>query len=346
MSGEPRLLLLDLNATSAAWALPAATEAAIRDAAPEGWEVRTVRARTISDGDGGAPSAEALAAIADAEVYFGFGLPRPLFAAARRLRWVQSAAAGVASLLSDEMRASDVLLTNSAGVHAVPIAEYVVGGVLYFLRSLDVAVAQQRERSWARERFVGAETRVREMKECRALILGTGGIGREVARRLSALGALCTGLRRRPELGTPEEFARVASLASIDAELPRADILVLAAPATPSTVGAVSAERLALLPREAIVVNVSRGSLLDERALAERLEAGALRGAVLDVFEREPLASDSPLWHLPHVLLTPHVSAASPRGFWERELALFLENWRRYRDGERLLNVVDKDAGY
>jgi phosphoglycerate dehydrogenase-like enzyme len=107
-----------------------------------------------------------------------------------------------------------------------------------------------------------------------------------------------------------------------------------------------TAQRLDLLPRHAIVVNVARGALVDEEALADRLARGRLRGAVLDVFQEEPLATDSPLWQLRSTLVTPHVSPVSPGRFWERELDLFLENWRRYRSGEPLRNVVDKHAGY
>src|SRR5919199_598223 len=189
----PRRLAVDLFATAPQWSLSEAGIEELRAAAPPGWAVDIVRAPTVSDGDGGtAPSAQAIAAIRDAEVYFGFGVSRPLFAAARRLRWVHSAAAGVGALLFPEMHDSDVVITNSAGVHAVPIAEYVVGGVLYLLRQFDVAVAQQRERRWDKEPFVGAESRAREMADIRALILGAGGIGGAVAERLSALGARCT----------------------------------------------------------------------------------------------------------------------------------------------------------
>jgi phosphoglycerate dehydrogenase-like enzyme len=108
----------------------------------------------------------------------------------------------------------------------------------------------------------------------------------------------------------------------------------------------VSRERLALLPRHAVVVNVARGTLLDEEALADRLDAGMLRGAVLDVTAHEPLARESRLWQLRSVLLTPHVSGVSPTGFWDRELALFVDNWRRYVAGQPLRNVVDKHEGY
>ena len=284
--------------------------------------------------------------IADADAYLGFGMPRALFIAAPRLRWIHSAAAGVGSLLYPELLASDVVLTNSAGVHAVPMAEHVLGGILFLLRQLDVAVAQQRDRVWDRDPFVGRGTRIRELGESRAVIVGAGGIGSEIARRLSALGVRCTGIRRRPELGAPTGFGRVAGIDALDSELENADILIIAAPATGATRGLVTAERLDHLPPGAIVVNVARGSLLDERALAERLRTGRLGGAVLDVFEREPLPADSDLWSVPRLLLTPHVSATSPHGYWRRQLELFTDNWARFASGRPMRNVVDKVAGY
>ena len=341
------LLVVDLAAKSHVWQLPPGGERAIREGAPPGWEVRVVRALTVSDGDGNeAFSDEAGAAAADAEVYVGFGMPAGLFRVARRLRWVHSASAGVGALLYPEMRESDVLLTNSAGVHAVPIAEYVLGGVLHFLRGFDVAIDHQRRREWEKAPFSGAEPIPREVGECRVLVVGVGGIGGEVATRFTALGARCVGVRRRAGLQAPAGFERVVPFGELDRELPEADVVVLAAPLTPETRGLLTAARLDRLTRDAIVVNVSRGALLDERALAERLADGQLRGAVLDVFEKEPLPAESPLWGLPQVLLTPHVSGVSPRRFWEREVALLMENWRRYVRGEPLKNLVDKDAGY
>ena len=341
--------MVDLAATSKNWALPAGGYEAIEAATPPGWRVRFVRAPTVSDGDGArAPSAEALDAVREAEAYFGFGMSPALYSAAARLRWIQSAAAGVAGLLFPALRDGPVILTNSAGVHAEPIAENVLGGLLYLLRGLDVAVRQQAEGRWDKAPFVdpGGRARVRELSECHALVVGTGGIGRAVGRRLSLLGARCAGIRRRPALGAPAGFERVAGAEALDAELATADIVVLSAPLTAETGGLLTAARLDLLPADAIVVNVARGSLLDERALADRVRSGRLRGAVLDVFDPEPLPAGSPLWALPQVLITPHVSAVSPRRFWERELALFFENWRRYRDGEPLVNRVDKHAGY
>lgn len=339
--------MVDLAARSKNWALTPEGEHRIHQATPQGWRVHVVRELTSSDGDGPPqPSAESMSAIRNAEAYFGFGIPRPLFLEARRLRWVHSAAAGVGSALYPEMMNSDVLLSNSAGVHAIPIAEYVVAGVLHFFRGLDVAAAQQRERQWDKRFFVAAGSPLREVSGARILIIGTGGIGTEVARRLTALGATCTGVRRHPDRGVPDGFARVVGTTSLDEELPRADVVVVAAPQTAESRGLMTEERLKSLGRGTILVNVARGALIDEEALAERLRSGELRGAVLDVFREEPLASSSPLWQLRSALLTPHISPVSPGQFWPRALDIFCDNWARYVRGELLRNLVDKQAGY
>jgi phosphoglycerate dehydrogenase-like enzyme len=342
-----RLLVVDLAATSKNWALTAEGERRLLDATPDGWRVEVIHAATSSDGDGPPrPSDEVMRAIRDAEVYYGFGIPRLLFLEAAKLRWVHSAAAGVGTSLHPEMLASDVVLTNSAGIHAIPIAEYIVGGILHFLRGLDYAVDQQRRAEWNKMPFVRLDSVLREMDTVRALIIGTGGLGSATAERLTALGARCTGVRRRVELGPPPGFERVVGLDQLDAELPNHDVVILAAPLTAGTRELLTERRLDLLPANAIVVNVARGAMLDDAALITRLESGRLRGAVLDVFKEEPLASTSPLWQLRQVLLTPHTSPVSPGRFWPRQLDLFLDNWTRYVRGDSLRNVVNKQAGY
>jgi phosphoglycerate dehydrogenase-like enzyme len=344
---EPRRLLLDLAATSRNWAITPEARDTIVKAAPTGWSVDVVGALTSSDGDGPPrASDEAVRLVRDAEVYFGFGVTPDLLQAAAKLRWVHSAAAGVGNVLNTGMKDNDVLLTNSAGLHGPPIGEFVVAGVLHFMRGLDVAVAQQRRGEWDKSFFVAADSPVREVADARVLVLGAGGLGSEAARRLSALGAICVGLRRRPGQGLAPGFAEMYGMDALDTELPKADVLVITAPLTPETKGIMTRERLQRLPQRAILVNVARGALVDEDALADLLDAGQLRGAVLDVFREEPLPRSSRFWQLPNALVVPHVSPVSPGKFWPRQLELFLDNWRRYVAGEPLRNLVDKQAGY
>ena len=342
-----RRLVLDLAATSRNWALTAEGAERVRREAPAGWEVVIVSTRTSSDGDG-PPTAsdEARVAAADAEAYFGFGFTTDLLAAAPALKWVHSAAAGVGNVLKSGIADTDIILTNSAGIHGPPIGEFVVAGILHFMRGLDVAIAQQQQGVWNKSFFVADDSPMREISDSRVLIVGTGGLGGEAARRLAALGATCVGIRRRPELGAPAGFSRVAGMEALNDELPSADALVLAAPLTAETTELMTRTRLALLPKHAIIVNVARGAMIDEEALVDLLEAGRLRGAVLDVFRQEPLATTSRLWQLRSALVVPHVSPVSPGRFWPRQLDLFLDNWRRYAAGEPMRNVVDKRAGY
>jgi len=346
-SAAARVLVADLAATSRNWSLTPAARARIEGATPRGWRVHFVSAPTISDGDGGSPpSSEVLEQVAQAEAYYGFGLSRAVFDAGESLRWVHSAAAGVGAALFPEMIASDVVLTNAAGIYGKPIAQHVLGGVLHFLRSFDIAIELQREGRWDKQPFVGDESRVRELADCRVLVIGAGGLGSAIAESMAHFGARCVGVRRHPDRPLPDGFERVVGPDAIDAELPDADVVVLSTPATPETRALLNGERIARLDRDAIVVNVGRGSLLDEGALATALAAGRLRGAVLDVFEQEPLAASSPLWRLRNVLVTPHVSGVSPHWYWERQLDLFLDNWTRYAEGRAMRNVVDKRSGY
>ncbi len=322
----------------------------ISAAAPDGWEVVHIAAPSTSIGSGtNTPSDETLAAIAQAEGYLGYGVPAGLLRAAPLLRWAHSAAAGVGASVTPELRASGVIFTNSAGVYGEPMADTVLAGVLHFVRGLDFAVRHQAASTWNQLPFlhggVSEPADVRELAELRVLIVGAGGIGTAVARRFSALGCECVGIRRRPALGAPEGFARVVGVDGLDAELPGADVLVLAAPLTGGSTALLDAARLALLPAGAIVVNVARGALVSDEALLDGLTRHHLRGAVLDVFNTEPLPADNPFWRHPKVLVTPHVSAVSPQQ-WRRGLELFEDNWRRWQAGGPLRNVVDLDAGY
>lgn len=317
----------------------------LRTAVPQDWEVVVVEAPTMGTADGAdAASPQALAAVEGAEVYLGFGVPAAVLRAGTRLRWVHSGTAGVGGSLTREMLESDVVFTNSAGVHAVPVAETVLAMMLYFARGLDHAVRAQARGQWDKAAFDTAEAPVREVGGSTVGVVGYGGIGTEVARRAHALGARVIALRRR-EPGA-DAWARIlVGAAGLDTILRESDYLVLAAPETPETRGLIDAEALGRMRAGAVLVNVARGRLVDEAALVDALEAGRLCGAALDVFATEPLPPGHRFWSLPNVLLTPHVSAYSHR-FWEREIALVEENLRRYLEGEEMVNVVNKREGY
>jgi phosphoglycerate dehydrogenase-like enzyme len=342
-----RRLVVDLLATSRNWSLPFEGVERIQAATPPGWVTEFIEGSgPVQHEAGAASSPAAIAAAVDAEAYYGFGITEELFASARKLRWIHSAAAGVGRSLSPALRESSTVFTNSAGVMGPSVAEHVLGVVLHFLRGLDLAVGLQRDATWSKAPFTEGGTSVRELCECRVLIVGTGGLGASIGARFSSLGAECVGVRRHPNLGPPPGFSRVVGPAALDAELPHTDVLVIAAPLTPDTEGLMTASRIDCLPDRAIVVNVARGALIDENALVLALRAGKLRGAALDVFRGEPLGPEDALWKVPAMLITPHVAAISPRLFWPRALDLFLDNWERYRTGAPLRNVVDKDAGY
>ncbi|MHB8839549.1 MAG: NAD(P)-dependent oxidoreductase, partial [Gemmatimonadaceae bacterium] len=251
-----------------------------------------------------------------------------------------------ALLAIPELRDGPCLFTNAAGIYGPPIAEHVLAGVLHLTRAFDLAESLRAERRWDQAAFGTTSAMVRELGELRVLVVGTGGLGSEIGARFAALGAQVVGLRRVPSKGCPAGFSRVAGIEALEAELRAADVVVLAAALTDETRNLLDARRLAMLPAQAIVVNVSRGTMLDEEALHAALVSGHLRGAVLDVFAREPLAWESPLWQLRQVLVTPHVSGVSPRRLWDRLTALFVGNWHAYVEGRPLRNLVDKAIGY
>lgn len=297
------------------------------------------------EGDAAIATREAVQAVRGAEIYLGYGVPAAVAAEGQgTLRWAHSGTAGIGDSLSHLVGAG-VVVTNSAAVHAEPIADWVVAVVGYFARGLDRMRAAQSEARWARREFGEMRVPVREFRDLRMGVFGLGGIGSAVARRALGLGMRVAGVRRRPERGGPEGVGWVGGPAELSRLAATSDVLVIAAPETRASTGAVSRGVLAELPDDAVVVNVARGSLLDEAALLDELNQGRLRGAALDVFTAEPLPRDHPFWAHPRVIVSPHVSAVTTR-FWERETGLIVENIRRYLGGMRLLNVVDQEAGY
>ncbi len=344
------------------WAMPEWVPARLRDALPASWTLDVVEEETDGSGDGAARvSDRVLNLVSDAQVYFGYGIPAELLRAGKQLRWVHSGAAGVGSSLTPTMMESPVVFTNSAGVHAPPMAETVLAMLLHFTRGLDLAAESQRRSEWSTAPFYVAGAPLLEFSSMTVGIVGFGGIGREVARRVSSLGARVIAVKRtpaRPGEANLEPVAGGGVLGSriemvwgesgLDAVYRESDAIVVAAPDTPETRGMIDAQAFDRMKPGAIVVNVARGRLVDEDAMIEALAEGRIRGAGLDVFTTEPLASDSPLWGFPNVIITPHVSAVT-RGFWARETDLILRNLERFlfdRPVAEWENVVDKQAGY
>jgi phosphoglycerate dehydrogenase-like enzyme len=247
-------------------------------------------------------------------------------------------------MLFPEMVSSSVVMTNSRGNSSVTIAEHVLAVTLSLFRDLPLAQRRQAERVWAQNEF-DAGAAIRTLRGARVLVVGLGSIGSETARLAIAFGAEVVGLRRRPELDGPDGILSVLSPDALHDELPRADVVVLAAPQTSGTWHLIGDRELSLMKRDAILVNVSRGKLVDEAALVRALDGRRLRGAALDVFEHEPLDPASPLWGRPDVLITPHVSGFHA-GYWPDATRLFAENLRRFEAGQPLENLVDKHAGY
>jgi glyoxylate/hydroxypyruvate reductase len=280
-----------------------------------------------------------------ADVLFDFDYTNDaeLPALAPRVRWIQASSAGIGQFVKRRRyaeRMPHTRFTTASGVHARPLAEFCALALLAFSRGLFTMLDAQRRRHW--ERFAGTDLLGRTL-----VIFGHGSIGEEVARVARTLGMRVVGIRRT-RVGEDlaqhqvDELHSQAALASI---LPRADFLVLAAPHTAETEGVIGSGELALLPRGAVIVNVSRGALLDEEALVEALRSGHLGGAALDVFREEPLPASSPLWDMPNVLVSPHSASTSDR---ENALLtdLFCDNLRRFLSGLPLRNLLDTQRLY
>lgn len=291
-----------------------------------------------------ADDAELAAAVADADAFVGWGLPPQAFAAARRLRWIHSASAGVEESLFPALIASDVVLTNSTGLHAICIPEHILGQMLVLARNFHEAVRLQARGEWNRFAVIAHQGGVRELHGSNLAILGAGPIGANLARLAAALGMRVRVMRRDARRSVAHAEAVVAP-ADLHALLAWADFVVLAVPLTAETRGLIGAAELRAMRASAYLINVARGEVVDEAELVRCLRSGAIAGAALDVFDREPLPADHPLWALPNAVLTPHISGYTAT-YFDRMLALFEDNLARYLAGQPLRNVVDKRLGY
>ena len=314
------------------WNLPARHAEALARDFPE---VRVASPATRDEAD---------AILPECDVVFGWAIQKRNFATASRLRWIHVAAASVAPLMFPELIESDVIVTNGRGTHSDAMAEHTLGVMLTFVRKLHLARDAQRRGEWIAESMWRDDPPFGRVAGSTVGLVGFGSIGQAIGRLARACGCRVLAVRRRPALD-PSPADEQWGIERLDELVERADWLVLAPPLTPQTRGMMSRERIARMKPGAVLVNLGRGSLVDEPALIEALAARRIAGAALDVFQQEPLPKESPLWAMPNVVITPHVSGFGPR-YWDRVMDLFRRNLRAYLDGRPLENVIDKRAGY
>jgi phosphoglycerate dehydrogenase-like enzyme len=282
--------------------------------------------------------------IADAEIAISWSLRGEQIKAAKKLRWIHSTAAAVHQLMTPELRASDIVVTNARDVHGPVVAEHAIALAFALAKRLPQAVRYQQQKHWAQRDLWNAQPRPGELSGATMTIIGMGGIGRPLAKLAKSVGMRVVGVREYPEHGS-EGADVIFGFGELDGALREADFVVLAVPVTPKTHHLMNTQRLAQLKPDAYLVNVGRGVLIDEDALVAALTRKSFAGAALDVTTDEPLPPGSPLWHMDNVLITPHIAGLTER-MWERHYAHYTENLRRHLTGEPLLWVVDKERGY
>jgi phosphoglycerate dehydrogenase-like enzyme len=253
------------------------------------------------------------------------------------LRWIHATGAGIESFASPDLAERGVVVTNSSGIYAPAMAEYAVAGLVSIARELPRLLAAQAECRWRHERVSGSELRGKRLG-----IVGYGQTGRYLARVCKALGMEVWATRRRPALTTDEPADRLLPAERLHELLAACDYVVLTASLNSTSRRLLGPEEFRALKPGAGLVNVARGGLVDQNALVEALADGRVRGAVLDVLEPEPLPPESPLWSLPNVIVTSHISGGTPEG-WARSIELFCLNLPLYLDGrpELMANLVD-----
>ena len=280
----------------------------------------------------------------DTDIFVGYSLRANQLKDAKKLKWLHSTAAGVAQLMYPELRDSGIMVTNPSGVFSVPMAEHTMGLLLGLARNFPDSVRQQDQAIWSQQLLWDRPQHLAEVNGRLLLIVGYGSIGRELAKRAKAFEMRVWGVTRSGD-GDGSYVEKIFSAAEWHEALPEADYLVVAAPETTETKHLIGAKEIAKMKRGARLINVGRGSLLDEKELVGALETGALAGAAIDVAQTEPLPADSPLWTAPNLFITPHTSALSDR-LWQRHAALLVALLERWFDGREMFNCVDLARGY
>ena len=276
----------------------------------------------------------------DADIIYGFA--PSIVKTSKTLKWLCVPWAGVDSLMAPDYFANeDCLLTNSAGAYGVSIAEHMIATSLVMMRRLDEFMEETRNGQWLKPRPQ------KSLKDCRITVLGTGDIGTTFAKRAAAFEPACIVGVCRSGKSSEVVYNKVLPVSELDSILPQTDLLAMSLPSTPETKGILSRERMSLLPEGAYIVNVGRGSAIDEDALADNLESGHIAGAALDVFQTEPLPSSSRLWKTKNLLITPHVAGNMTLAHTRnKNVQMFIEDLHNFVAGKPLHYLVDRKLGY
>jgi D-2-hydroxyacid dehydrogenase (NADP+) len=281
----------------------------------------------------------------DAEILVTVTLQPEQLAAMGNLRWIHAPTAAVNQLLFPELVNSDVAITNSREVHGPAVAEHVMALVFALARKIPQAASFQQRLTWGQDSIWSDGVPPRELGGATLGLIGVGSIGRRVAQMASALGMRVIAVREHVEKGNPEGVQQVFASSALDDMLRQSDYVVVAAPLIPATNRLMNAERFAAMKPEACLISVGRGAQVDEIALVQALRARRIAAAALDVFDREPLPPDSPLWGVENLLITPHIASQTDK-VWSRQYDLFADNLRLYLQHQPLRFVVDKQKGY
>ena len=276
----------------------------------------------------------------DADIIYGFA--PTIVKTSKSLKWLCVPWAGVDSLMVPGYFANETcLLTNSAGAYGVSIAEHMIAVALVMMRKLDEFMTETKNGQWLSPRPQ------RSLKDCRITVLGTGDIGTTFAKRARAFEpAAIIGVCRSGK-SSETVYDKVLPVSKLDTILPQTDLLAMSLPATPETRGILSRDRLALLPQGSYIINVGRGSAIDEDALADNLENSHLAGAALDVFQTEPLPKNHRLWKTKNLLITPHVAGNMSLAYTrDKNVQMFIEDLKNFTQGKPLHYLVDRRLGY
>ncbi len=285
---------------------------------------------------------EQLIHIKDADVYLGYP-SREVFLAAENLRWIACTGTGIDTLVSiPELVNSEIILTNARGPHAEPMANHTLGMVLALAHRMNETMADQKRHCWDTMKY---NRRIIELAGKTMGILALGDIGRAIARRASAFGLKVIAINKTVVEPPPQGVEEVWGLHRLDDLMKLSDWFVVTAPFTSETHGLIDKRRLQLLKKESRIIVISRGGILNEDDLIEALRTKSIAGAGLDSTAVEPLPSDSPLWDMSNVIISPHISALTPE-MWQGRKNIFKENLRRFMNGEPFIYVCDKKAGY